>query len=57
MLLLGTLLAAQASTRAWATISSAERVAIALVPVAYLLGLFRARLARIAVSDLIVELS
>jgi signal transduction histidine kinase len=57
VLLLGTLLAAQTSTRAWAAVSSAERVAIALVPVAYLLGLFRARLGRVAVSDLIVELS
>ena len=56
LLLLGTLLAAQASTRAWATVSAAERVATALVPLAYLLGLFRARLGRVAVSDLITEL-
>jgi signal transduction histidine kinase len=56
VLLLGTLLAAQASTRVWAAVSSAERVAVALVPVAYLLGLFRARLGRVAVSDLILEL-
>ena len=56
LLLLATLLAAQASTRAWATVSAAERVATALVPLAYLLGLFRARLGRVAVSDLITEL-
>ena len=56
LLLLGTLLAAQVSTRAWATVSAAERVATALVPLAYLLGLFRARLGRVAVSDLITEL-
>jgi signal transduction histidine kinase len=56
VLLLGTLVAAQESLRAWAAVSSAQRVAIALVPVAYLLGLFRARLDRVAVSDLIVEL-
>ena len=56
LLLLGTLLAAQVSTRAWATVSAAERVATALVPLAYLLGLFRARLGRVAVSDLVMEL-
>ena len=56
LLLLGTLLAAQVSTRAWAAVSAAERVATALVPLAYLLGLFRARLGRVAVSDLITEL-
>jgi signal transduction histidine kinase len=56
VLLLGALLAAQVSTRAWATVSAAERVATALVPLAYLLGLFRARLGRVAVSDLVMEL-
>jgi signal transduction histidine kinase len=56
LLLLGTLLAAQVSTRAWATVSAAERVAVALVPLAYLLGLFRARLGRLALSDLVMEL-
>jgi signal transduction histidine kinase len=56
VLLLGTLLAARASTTAWAAVSSAERVATALVPLAYLLGLFRARLGRVAVSDLVLEL-
>ena len=35
---------------------AAERVALAAVPLAYLLGLFRARLARLGVSDLVVEL-
>ena len=48
LLLLGTLLAAQVSTRAWATVSAAQRVATASVPLAYLLGLFRARLGRVA---------
>ena len=56
LLLLGTLLAAQVSTSAWATVSAAERVATALVPLAYLVGLFRARLGRVAVSDLVMEL-
>jgi signal transduction histidine kinase len=56
LLLLGTLLAVQVSRPAWATVSAAERVAIALVPIAYLLGLFRARLGRVAVSDLVMEL-
>ena len=56
VLLLAELVAANSSTRAWAAVSSAERVAIALVPIAYLVGLFRARLGRVAVSDLIIEL-
>jgi signal transduction histidine kinase len=56
VLLLGTLIAANTSTHAWAAVSSAERVAVALVPVAYLIGLFRARLGRVAVSDLVMEL-
>jgi signal transduction histidine kinase len=50
------LLAEQASTTVWATVSSLERVSIALVPLAYLLGLFWARLGRVAVSDLILDL-
>jgi len=57
VLLAGTLLAAQVSRPGWAAVSSAERVAFALVPLAYLVGLFRARLGRVAVSDLIVELA
>ena len=56
VLLLASLVAANSSTRAWAAVSSAERVAVALVPIAYLVGLFRARLGRVAVSDLVVEL-
>jgi hypothetical protein len=56
VLLLASLLAANTSTRAWAAVSSAERVAVALVPIAYLVGLFRARLGRVAVSDLVMEL-
>lgn len=39
------------------SLQAAERVAFGVVPLAYLLGLFRARLARVGVSDLIVELS
>ena len=34
----------------------AERLALGLVPIAYLVGLFRARMGRLGVSDLIVEL-
>ena len=56
LLLLAELIAANSSTRAWAAVSSAERVAIALVPIAYLVGLFRARLGRVAVSDLVIQL-
>ena len=37
-------------------LEAADRVALAIVPVAYLLGLFHARLARAGVSDLVVEL-
>ena len=50
------MLAAQVSTSGWAAVASAERVALALVPVAYPLGLFRTRLGRVAVSHLITEL-
>ena len=39
------------------SLQAAQRWPSALVPVAYLLGLFRARLARVGVSDLVVELS
>ena len=38
-------------------LQSAERLAFGLVPIAYLVGLFRARMGRVGVSDLIVELS
>jgi signal transduction histidine kinase len=34
----------------------ADRIALAAIPVAYLVGLFRARMARVGVSDLVVEL-
>jgi signal transduction histidine kinase len=56
VLLLASLIAANSSTTAWAAVSSAERIAVALVPIAYLVGLFRARLGRAAVSDLVIEL-
>ncbi|MGZ4384744.1 MAG: sensor histidine kinase, partial [Gaiellaceae bacterium] len=38
-------------------LQSAERLAFGVVPIAYLVGLFRARMGRLGVSDLIVELS
>ena len=38
-------------------LQSAERLAFGLVPIAYLVGLFRVRMGRLGVSDLIVELS
>jgi signal transduction histidine kinase len=56
ILMLAALIAANSSTAAWAAVSSAQRVAVALVPIAYLIGLFRARLGRVAVSDLVMEL-
>jgi signal transduction histidine kinase len=37
-------------------LAAAARVALATVPIAYLLGLFSARIARVSVSDLVVEL-
>lgn len=37
-------------------LQSAERLAFGVVPIAYLVGLFRTRLGRVGVSDLIVEL-
>jgi signal transduction histidine kinase len=37
-------------------LQSAERLAFGVVPIAYLFGLFRARMGRVGVSDLIVEL-
>jgi signal transduction histidine kinase len=55
-LVLVNLVAAQTSTTAWYGFSSAASIAGALIPIAYLVGLFRARLGRVAVSDLIVEL-
>ncbi|MGN6167774.1 MAG: sensor histidine kinase [Solirubrobacteraceae bacterium] len=55
-LALVTLVAAQTNTTAWAGFTAAANIAAAAIPIAYLLGLFRARLGRVAVSDLIVEL-
>jgi signal transduction histidine kinase len=37
-------------------LQSAQRLAFGVVPIAYLFGLFRARMGRVVVSDLIVEL-
>jgi signal transduction histidine kinase len=51
-----TLAAAQSNTAAWSGFSAAATFAAALIPIAYLFGLFRARLGRVAVSDLVVEL-
>ena len=45
------------STGASPRLQSAERLAFGVVPIAYLIGLFRARMGRVGVSDLIVELS
>jgi len=39
-----------------ARLKSAERLAFGVVPIAYLFGLFRARMGRVGVSDLVVEL-
>src|SRR5581483_2842735 len=38
-------------------LQAAERLAFGVVPIAYLVGLVRARLGRVRASDLIVELS
>ena len=43
-------------TDASVKLQSAERLAFGVVPIAYLIGLFRARMSRVGVSDLIVEL-
>jgi signal transduction histidine kinase len=48
--------AAQTSSSVSTNLEYAARVALATVPLAYLFGLFRARLARGDVSDLVVEL-
>jgi signal transduction histidine kinase len=55
-LALVTLIAAQRSTTAWAGFAVTANIAAAVIPIAYLLGVFRARLGRVAVSDLIVKL-
>ena len=57
LLLLGAmLLTYQASTPVGTSFQTAERIALALVPLAYVVGLFRARLAHAGVGDLLVEL-
>ena len=55
-LLAAMLVADQASADITTSLQSAERVALATVPIAYLFGLFQARLARVGVSELVVEL-
>jgi signal transduction histidine kinase len=55
--LLGAMLVAeQTSASAAATLESAARVSLATVPLAYLVGLLRARFARAGIGDLVVEL-
>jgi signal transduction histidine kinase len=57
IVLLGVLFVSAAASRSVVTtVGSLERIAFATVPVAYVFGLVRARLARGAVSDLVVEL-
>jgi signal transduction histidine kinase len=46
----------QTSSNVSTSLESTARVALATVPLAYLFGLFRARLARADISDLVVEL-
>jgi signal transduction histidine kinase len=48
--------AAQTSSSVSTNLESVARLALATVPLAYLFGLFRARLARADISDLVVEL-
>ena len=55
-LLAAMLIADQASADITTSLQSAERVALATVPLAYLFGLFQARLARVGISELVVEL-
>jgi signal transduction histidine kinase len=55
-LLAAMLIADQASAGVSTSLQSAERLAVATVPLAYLFGLFRARLARAGISELVVEL-
>jgi signal transduction histidine kinase len=53
VLLVGSVLTTDAVSDA---LGAASRIALAAVPIAYLLGLFSARIARVGVSDLVVEL-
>jgi signal transduction histidine kinase len=55
-LLAATLIADQASARITRGMDSAERVALATVPIAYLFGLFQTRLAQVGIGELVVEL-
>ena len=55
-LLAAMLIADQASAGITTSLQSAERVALATVPLAYLFGLFQTRLARVGISELVVEL-
>jgi signal transduction histidine kinase len=55
-LLTALLIADQASAGFTRGLETAERVALATVPLAYLLGLFQTRLARIGLGELVVEL-
>jgi signal transduction histidine kinase len=55
-LLAALLIADQASAGITRGLQSAEAVALATVPIAYLFGLFRTRLARIGLGELVVEL-
>jgi signal transduction histidine kinase len=55
-LLAATLIADQASAGITRGLDAALRVALATVPLAYLFGLFQARLARVGLGELVVEL-
>jgi signal transduction histidine kinase len=55
-LLAAMLIADQSSAGITRGLETAERVALATVPLAYLFGLFQARLARIGLGELVVEL-
>jgi signal transduction histidine kinase len=55
-LLAAMLIADQASAGITRGLDSAERVALATVPLAYLFGLFQTRLARVGLGELVVEL-
>jgi signal transduction histidine kinase len=55
-LLAALLIADQASARITRSLDSAERLALATVPLAYLFGLFQTRLARVGLGELVVEL-
>ena len=55
-LLAAMLIADQASAGITTSLQSAERVALATVPLAYLFGLFQTRLARVGIGELVVEL-